>query len=407
MSSILIFLMLGSALSARAEEHLTLTAALEAASQRNLSLQAARQDIVVLEGRTLQAGAIPNPEIGGSLTAIPFKGERTDTKKEFEVGQTVELWGKRSLRRQSAASDLDSLRLQYQALTFDLIRRVKESYWGLSLAAHRVVFAEDNLRFQQRFLARMQDRFQSGQVKVSDVARAKLEVAKASNELLVAQKQRKVGEAELNRLMGQDIRKNLAEPEHLKEALLEVNEDKLMELALANRPEKHSLSALAAGAEAERRLASRLLWAPDLRTGLIYQKGEREDGRSSWGGKVGLVFPLWYRYGGERQATAARLESLGTQGRNIDQSILLEVHQAFLELNLSAEQIKLWKQAVDQAVEAARLAEQQYLEGDADLLVFFQARRELVAATLEYLQALRSYQTNSAELERAVAHDLR
>jgi cobalt-zinc-cadmium efflux system outer membrane protein len=406
MASLLILFILGSSLAVRAEDHLTLHTALDTASQRNLTLQAARKDISILEGRTLQAGAIPNPEIGGSLYAIPFNGAREGSKHEFEIGQTVELWGKRSLRRRSATSDLEALRLQYRGLSLDLRRQVKESYWGLSLAQHRGVFAEENLRFQQRFLARVQDRFQSGQVKLPDVARAKLEVARASNELLVAQKQLKQGEAELNRLMGQDIRQAMASPEQLSESLVEVNEDKLMEQALANRTERQSLGALKRGATADQQLANRLLWAPDLKTGLIYQKGEREDGRGSWGGRLGFVFPLWYRYSGERQAATARLDSLSVQGQNIDQTILLEVHQSFLELNLASEQIKLWKQAVDQALEAARLAEQQYLEGNADLLVFFQARRELVAATLEYLQALRNYQANLAELERAVGTEI-
>lgn len=363
-----------------------------------------------MEGRAVQGGAIPNPEIGGSVTAVPL-GSRGDSSeptnaKELEVSQQVELWGKRGLRRESVRADLDSARARYDALGLDLSREVKEAYWKLSLAEHKVLFADEVVRFQQRFLARTQDRFRSGQSRAADLARARLEAARAASELLVAKRDRLGAQAALSRLMGLDVRQELASPEHLQEAVIALDESKLMEQALATRPERRAIAALRTGASADRALAQRLLWGPDLRAGLLYQRGALGSGLNSWGARLGLVVPLWYQYGGERKAAAARLASLETQSKDADQAILLEVHQAYLDLNLAGEQINLWKQAVDQATEAARLAEQRYLDNSVDLLVFFQARRELVAATLDYLESMRAYQAGLASLERAVGSDL-
>lgn len=326
--------------------------------------------------------------------------------KELEVSQQVELWGKRGLRRDSARAEFDSAQARYDALGLDINREVKESYWKLSLAEHKVLFADEVVRFQQRFLARTQDRFRSGQTRAADLARARLEAARATNDLLVAKRDRQGAQAVLSRLMGTDVRQELGEADHLQEAVIELDESKLMQQALTGRPERRVIAALRSGASADRALAQRLLWGPDLRAGLLYQRGALGVGLNSWGARLGLVVPLWYQYGGERKAAAARLASLETQSKDADQAILLEVHQAYLDLNLAAEQIKLWKQAVDQATEAARLAEQRYLEGNVDLLVFFQARRELVAATLDYLESLRAYQASLAALERAVGSNL-
>lgn len=386
------------------QETLSLKDALDKAVQSNLSLIAARKELGILEGRVRQASAVPNPDIEVGAAEMPFSGSG-DTTKEVGAEQTIEIWGKRFLRKKAAQAELDVARAQYGVLKLDVWRRVKEAYWGVSLDEDRVNFAQENLKFQQRFLARVQDRFQSGQVKLADVARAKLEVATASNALLVAEKNLKVSQSNVNRLMGHDIRKGAHHTEHLKENVLRFDEDKLIEQALKKRPEFQAFEASMNGAEAELRLAKRLLSAPDIKSGLVYQKGERGDGRDSWGGKLGLTFPLWYRYGGERQAASARIESLKARTEDISQGISLEIYQALLELNLSAEQIQLWKQAVDQATEATRLAEERYLEGE-DLLVFIQARRELVAATLDYLEALRNYQTNLAALEAAVGMNL-
>jgi outer membrane protein TolC len=269
-----------------------------------------------------------------------------------------------------------------------------------------VNLAEQNLKYQQRFLARVQDRFQSGQSKLADVARVKLEVAKASNDLLVAEKNHKVAQAQLNTLMGQAPRQALPDAEHLKEEVIQLNEETLIQQAAAHRPEFKSIEASQKAAQSELSLANRLLWTPDLTAGVVLQEGAREDGKNSWGGKLGLAFPVWYRYRGERLSASARKDSLGFQSKGLEQMISLEVHEAMLEIDLSGEQVKLWKQAVDQATEAARLAEQQYLEGDVDLLVFVQARRDLVSATLDYLEALRNYQVNVASLERSVGINL-
>lgn len=389
---------------ASGQETLSLKDALNKAAQSNLALLATKKELGILEGRILQAGAVQNLELEAGMAEIPFNGSG-GTTKELGAAQTFEIGGKRSLRRKVAQADLAAAQAQYGLQELDLRRRVKESYWSVSLAEDRVNFANDNLRFQQRFLARVQDRFQSGQANLADVARAKLEAARASNDLLVAEKNLKVSGANLNRLLGENIRKEQPHTEHLKEAILRLDEDKLLEQALSKRPERAAFASVMGGAEAELNLSRRLLSTPDLKTGLIYQAGEREDGRDSWGGRLGVTFPLWYHYQGERRSATARIESLKTRADDVSQGIALEIHEALLELNLSAEQIQLWKQAVDQATEAARLAEERYLEGE-DLLVFLQARRELVGATSDYLEALRNYQANLAALEAAAGVDL-
>jgi outer membrane protein TolC len=100
------------------------------------------------------------------------------------------------------------------------------------------------------------------------------------------------------------------------------------------------------------------------------------------------------------------MESLEAQAMQWEQTVTFQVHQSYTDLQLSAEQIKLWQQAVDQATEATRLAEQQYFEGEVDLLIFVQARRDLVSVTSEYLGTLKNYQVNLATLEWAVGKDL-
>lgn len=387
------------------QEALSLKDALSKAAQSNLSLQVANKELKILEGRVLQARSVSNPEVEAKVDEIPVSGGG-DTAKEFGLAQEISMGGKRSLRTQAARYELEAAQAQYQALSLEVVREVKEAYWDWSLAHEQILFAEQNLRTQQRFLARAQDRFQSGQAKLADVARTKLEVARASNDLLVAKKKAQAAQSNLNRLMGENVRRVLPEPTHLAQATFDLNEDTLIQTALNTRPERNMILLSQKGANTEYQLANRLLWTPNLKAGVVYQNNVRSDGRDSWGGSLGLAVPLLYRYRGEQLSAQGRIESLEAQAMQWEQTVTFQVHQSYTDLQLSAEQIKLWQQAVDQATEATRLAEQQYFEGEVDLLIFVQARRDLVSVTSEYLGTLKNYQVNLATLEWAVGKDL-
>ena len=187
---------------------------------------------------------------------------------------------------------------------------------------------------------------------------------------------------------------------------MKLDEDELIKTAGGARPEKRSVERQKEGSEADLTLAKRQIWTPDLQAQVIYQQAERNDNKDSWGGALGATLPLWNQNGGARKAATAKIDALDRQRTDVEQQISLEVHQAFLQLNLSREQIKLWNAAVDDATESARLAQQRYLEGEVDLSIFFQSRRDLVSAMLSYIDAVRDYHVNLAALERAVGVDL-
>ncbi|GEM_PF-5493591 len=404
---IFIFAIDGSIQNVQGGEIISLKEVLSQASQHNLTLETARRDLKVSEGQVLQAKEIPNPSLSFSLFQIPIQNPEARTAtKDISLTQPIEVFGKRQLRTKVARSDLGAGQAKYKALELNILKQAKEAYWDYSLGYQQVTFFLENLKFQQRFLARVQENFQSGQANLADLSRAKVEVARAFSDVFEARKKYETAQANLNRLIGQEVRQGLRPPARLQESSLPWSEDQLIKRALQSRPERNALSLLKEGRRAELKLAQRLLWAPDVNAQVVYQKGDRSDGRESWGGTVGLVFPLWNHYKGERATAEAKIGSLETQSTDLDQMITLEVHQAYLELRLSKEQLGVWKSAIDQATEAARLAEQRYLEGDADLLVFFQSRRDLVSTTLEYLQTLRACQANFSSLERAIGAQL-
>ncbi|MBI2071232.1 MAG: TolC family protein [Elusimicrobia bacterium] len=385
---------------------LTLEAAIERAVSSNFILRAAERELEALRAVTAVAGAANNPEVGFSLEgAERGTTETADAVKEIGVSQTFSL-GKLALKRSLARFDYEAAKERLEALRAEIRRGVKEHYWDAALAEDRVIFAKENHRFQQRFLARIQDRFQSGQVNAADVARARLETERARNDVLLAERDVKTARARLNRLMGEPIGRIVELSEHPEEIQLTLDAVGLAREAATLRSELREIHSRTQGARIARRLAGADLWRPDLTTNFIWQRGARDDSRPSWGAGAALQVPLFNQYGGRRREARANEQAVEWRRRDVEASIEQDVLEAFWNWELAGQQVRLWRDALDQGTEAMRLAEQQYMDGEDDLLVFIAARREFVAATLEYLASLRNHHVSLALLEQAVARDL-
>ncbi len=88
---------------AQDKQHFSLMSALDESSRQNLVLDAQRRELKILEGRAVQAKAVPNPEIEGSIDEIPSGGSKTgDAAKQIGVTQSLEVWGKRARRAETA-----------------------------------------------------------------------------------------------------------------------------------------------------------------------------------------------------------------------------------------------------------------------------------------------------------------
>ncbi|CDG85370.1 TolC family protein [Janthinobacterium agaricidamnosum] len=116
---------------------LTLPAALNLALQANPDLSAAQHELDALGGATLQAQALPNPELQ-TLVEDSRKASRTST---LQLNQLVELGGKRAARikvaqqEQSAAqAELAARRADTRAAVIGAFFDVLSAQQGLSLA---------------------------------------------------------------------------------------------------------------------------------------------------------------------------------------------------------------------------------------------------------------------------------
>lgn len=132
--------------SAASAEPVTLAEALARAGKSSPTLAAARADVAAAEGRAVQAGLRPNPELGLEVENFagtgPFSG-LGEAENTVTVGQRFELGGKRSARQRAAQAEVDVARLRLQVAGADLSQQVRNAYAEAYADARRLDLARE------------------------------------------------------------------------------------------------------------------------------------------------------------------------------------------------------------------------------------------------------------------------
>ena len=132
--------------STASAEPVTLAEALARAGKSSPTLAAARADVAAAEGRAVQAGLRPNPELGLEVENFagtgPFSG-LGEAENTVTVGQRFELGGKRSARQRAAQAEVDVARLRLQVAGAELLQQVRNAYAEAYADARRLDLARE------------------------------------------------------------------------------------------------------------------------------------------------------------------------------------------------------------------------------------------------------------------------
>lgn len=128
---------------------LTLRQAIELAFAGNPDLASFSWEVRSGDVRILQAGLIPNPEIGVNVENIlgtgPFRNFDS-SETTLSISQLVELGGKRAARIRLASAGKEIVGWDYEAKRADLAAEVSKSFVGILSAQEKLTLAEETTR---------------------------------------------------------------------------------------------------------------------------------------------------------------------------------------------------------------------------------------------------------------------
>ena len=374
---------------------------------RNPALAAARAQVAEARAASVVATSLADPslvlDVAGQSNAFnPGSGNASDQG----FGVTVPFPGKIALRREVATADIRVAEFNLAQLRQQLASQAVQSYDAILVSLRHREDLQQNKQLAADFVQKTQARFLAGTVAKVDVVKADTDLAQAENDLIGNERAIATARASLNRLLGRPGGAPLETTDALEIPASLASVEALEQIGQSSRPEIQSLQAQVEGARAATRLANRF-WQPDVTLSLT--RNAATGTPTSYTSAAGFGVPLffWQHRRGEVAAAQHREEELTANIADIRAQVSLEVETAFTSASTALRQaIFIRDKLLPEAQEVYRVASVSYGLGGASALDLLDAKRTLLAAESQYVDALGAANDAVAALELAIGAPL-
>lgn len=374
----------------------TLSEALRLSARSHPLTQLAEAEAGIARGEVASARSFPNPFV--SATVGPASSRDTSlVTGQFGLSQTIELGGKRSLRTRSTSLRLGAATERTRRQRDLVVFGVHRAFSLAVIAAERVTTAFDADSVATALHRAAEERLQLGAGTQLELNVAAAAAARDRRARLLAQQNLTRAIADLQAAIGLPPSDSIVPVgAFVLPRLPALSEDSLVRIALSTRADVAALRYELDATRSSLRLAHALRW-PDPAIG--FSAGRAEDFRIRIL-TLSLPIPLWNRGAGERAAAAASLARASVSLGAAEQAVEREVRVASRALRSALESAHAFdEQVVTRLRENLDLAYESFRSGKISLFAYATLRRDLVAARLDYLDAL----ADVAEREYALA----
>jgi cobalt-zinc-cadmium efflux system outer membrane protein len=295
---ILIFFIIAFLLgtSALAQE-LKLSDLVDEALKNNPDIRASQARIEAARHRIPQSKSLPDPMFMFGYQNEGFDrytyGEMSGAQWMFSASQMFPFPGKRSLKGEMAARDMESLEAMHDLLKLRTAARVKELYFDLFLAYRNI----DLLQDRRALFVRIEDltlaRYAAGKAMQQEVLMAQTEkYMLLEKEEMFKQKIRSL-EAMLHAAIGREKGPPLGRPVDPVYSPFLLDADEALRMALSHSPEIKARNKMIEAADAKVQMA-RKEYFPDFTVNASYFN-RAGDFKDMWSATTTMNIPLYYK----------------------------------------------------------------------------------------------------------------
>jgi len=425
-------LLVAAAIAQGEGNKLSLQECIETALKNQPSMLAARANIDAGRGRQTQAASPYYPQVSASTGYSEsrqlggmFGGDST-TKgytTTLQVNQLIYDFGKTGNAYDAAQWGTRSSEQDAERISQEVVLNVKQAFFALLQADKIVEVAQKTVEQTESHLKQAQAFFHAGSKPRFDVTRAEVDVNNARLNLINAKNSVRIRTIALNNAMGV----HPGQPTQIIDALPPIPPLPTLEQAqadaLKSRPEFNKAEADIEAARA-RVKAEESNYLPTVSASGAYNwangttetnfggqslpgfsgQSIQSDLQNSWNAGITLTVPL-FQGGltrGRVSEARANLLALEAQRSTIRQSILLELNQAFADIEGATARVEVMESTVKKAQESLELAQGRYEAGFGPYIEVTDAQLAAVNAQTDHIQALYDYQLAVARLLKAM-----
>src|SRR6185369_1177746 len=394
----------------------TLKECLDQALLNNPSLKVSRNDVLIqAENVSLAASSYyPKVDLQAGYTALldpqaiktnggTFETQQSDYAfASLSIYQTLYDFGRRDRRKEQASLVEGSVSSNHSALKKDVSLQVINSYYSVLHQQRLMDAARDEVVQTEQHLKIATSLYEEGVTTWNDLLQAEVKLSASRQKLLAASNRLGNNWLQLNYLTG-----------NAPENRADLNEDAEIlppqtgsaKQSLAKRDEiAAQQSAIRAGESQVEE--SRREFYPELflKAGVDYLQNDKVSEQAMYSATVGLKVNLF-----DGMATTSRqrqavklLEKEKDRLRNLEETLILEVHIAQNDLAVASERLKMTKTAITQSEENLRINNDRYKAQVGTATEVIDAQTLLSQARSDHYQALFDLQVARARVKRAI-----
>lgn len=385
----------------------TLQKAIDLAIGHNPELNASRWETRAMEGRVLQAGLLPNPEIEAETENFAgsgvFKGfDSAETK--VELSQLIELGGKRGKRSTHAVLGRDLAQWDYEVTRADVVARTRRAFMNVLFAQERLTLMRKLLYLADEVLQTTSERVKAG--KISPVEAIKAEVDRSTSRIDVknAQYDLKVARRKLSGSWG-GTTPTFGEASGRLGQLLPIPSLEKLEGMVSRNPDVArwavAIEQHRAGVDLEEARG-----VPDLTVSFGAKHHNAVDD-TAFLMKVSIPIPVFDHNQGATLEARERLSKSKEESRAVWLRVVNNLAETYQRLSSAhMEATDLAQHVLPGAEEAFKASEEGFRHGKFDYLNLLDAQRTLVSVNLRHVNALFAYQQARTQVERLIGLDM-
>ncbi len=398
------------------QDGLSVERLVESAGSRRADLLAARQRLVIAEGRLVQAGLRPNPTFTTEYGSPRFLGGESEYDFSAGISQPFELGGKRGKRRTVAELELQQVRSEVAAIERNIAVEIRRDYARAISAARQLDVLERLLASDAELVRVTEARLNEGDVAPLDLNLVKVESDRLKIQRIEARNELETALLRIRTLIGSDVSEPIRlAPQSDRPPRLDLGLSELTQKALNDR------SDLQAARIGERLGTARLdlaraQAAPDITPSLRFSRTKAfTDLPASAGGGiinsrdneltfgVSIDLPVSNRnQGGIASAVGEQVQAVRTR-EFLEATIRRDVAVAYGQYRAAAEKLVLYTTQILPRAEAnLQTVRAAYSAGEFSVFEVVNEQRRLNENVTNYNRVLEEYYTTLTALEAAV-----
>src|SRR3989338_4521079 len=379
---------------------ISLEEALKIAIEKNPQLQSTRDQIDVAVGSLRQSKIYPNPVLGLLAEEVPSNEVGLNQSQNLvSITQPIITGGKRGLGIKVSEREKEKNELERDAVLLAVIADTKKAFYKVVADQEGFAIAKKVEEIAKGIYESEKARFDAGEVAITNVLRAEVELSKARNLVSNAEGNLQNSIKELQTVMGIPeetvdgaMGKLLTKPGELSLHELELN-------MKSNQPVLKASKKNIEIAETQLTLEKRQA-IPDINISAGYKRLSLENVDTVQMG-IEIPAPFFNRNQGNIQKGKALSRKAKSENQSVYNELLFQLKKNFNSYNVERRRVIEYRDKIlPKAEESLKLITRGYKEGEFDYIDLLDAQRTWAETRISYIESLKNLNMLIADIER-------